>query len=227
MAEIKEEEGQIQVFENVDNALNAGEAFVESHQKPIAIGVAVVLLVVLGIFALRSLYFQPREAEAKEAMFRAEQMFAIDSFRLALEGNDEMMGFVEIADEYGCTDAGNAAAAYAGLCYKQLGEFENAITYLSKFDADDEMIQPAVVGSIGDCYWDLGEADKAVSYYEKAAKGDNEITTPFYNKRAALVYLQQGKNDKALSLLEGIVAKYPQFPDINEVQKFIEVAKSK
>ncbi len=223
----KEEESSIEVFDKADEVLNSGEAFIENHQKPILIGLAAIALVVVGIIVLKSQYFEPREKEAQESIFMAEQFFAIDSFQLALDGKNDAMGFLDVIEEYGSTDAGNMAKAYAGICYKQLGDEEKAIEYLSKFSADDNVVQPSVLGSIGDCYWDLGDANKAVTYYKKAAEGDNEFMTPYYNERAALAYMSLGQNDKALAVLEGIVKKYPSYSNISGIKKYIELVKNK
>ena len=216
-------------FNSVGNALNKGEAFLENNQKPIYIGIGIVTLLVVGVMLIKNFYIEPRDKEAKELIYGAEQFFARDSFQVALDGKDDVMGFLEIIDEYGSTKAGNLAKAYAGLCYKQLGDYETAIDYLEDFDADDKMIQPAVLGAIGDCYWDLDKdkPEKAIVYYKKAASADNEIITPFYNKRAAIAYLSMGENDKAIALLENIIKKYPQFSDMSDVKKYLEYAKSK
>lgn len=224
---VKEEESSIEVFDKADEVLNSGEAFIEKNQKSILIGLGVIAAVVVGVILLKKQYFEPREKEAQESIFMAEQFFAIDSFQLALDGKDEAMGFLDVIDHYGSTDAGNLAKAYAGICYKQLGDDEKAIEYLNKFSGSDELIQPSVLGAMGDCYWNLGEVDKAISYYKKAANKESELLTPFYNERAALAYMSIEQNDKAVALLESIVKKYPNYSNIMEVKKYIELAKNK
>ncbi len=225
MANKKQEETEIEVFDNMDNALNVGEAFLEKNQSKILIGLAVVAALVIAVVCYKSFYSAPREASAKESIFEAEKMFARDSFQLALDGNADMMGFLDVIDEYGSTEAGNLAKGYAGLCYKQLGDNEKAVEYLESFSADGKIVKPAIYGAIGDAYWDLNKADKALSYYKRAASTDNEMVTPFYKKRAALLLLSQNENEKALSLLESIVKDYPNYQDLAEVKKYIEFAK--
>jgi tetratricopeptide (TPR) repeat protein len=48
--------------------------------------------------------------------------------------------------------SGKLAAAYAGICYYKLGQYENAIKYLSQFDGDDNYFTASVIGLTGDCY---------------------------------------------------------------------------
>ena len=201
--------------------------FVESHQNLLlAIFGGIIALVVL-FFVLNQYVWGPREETAKNEIFKAQQMFARDSFQVALEGKeDEFMGFLDIIDEYGSTSTGNLACAYAGICYKNLGEYESAIKYLNKFSGDDELVSPSIVGSVGDCYWNMDDAAKAVGYYQKAADlADNDLLTPLYKKRAALAYISLGKKAEAVKLLEGFVSQYPNYSDMNEVLKFLEIAK--
>ena len=202
-------------------------SFAESHQT-------VILAVLGGIVALVALYFVlnqyvwgPRDNAAKNEIFKAQQMFARDSFQVALDGKeDEFMGFLDIIDEYGSTSTGNLACAYAGICYKNLGEYDEAIKFLNKFSGSDELVSPSIVGAVGDCYWDLENASKAVDYYLKAASmADNDLLSPLYKKRAALAYLSMDKKSEAAKLLEGIITDYPNYADMNDVMKFLEIAK--
>lgn len=202
-------------------------SFVESHQN-ILLGIfAGIIALIVIIFLLSQYVWGPRENEAKSEIFKAQQMFARDSFEVALNGKpDEFLGFLDIIDEYGSTTTGNLANAYAGICYKKLGNDDSAISYLNKFSGDDELVSPAIIGSIGDCYWDLDNAKKAIEYYNKAAnKANNDVLTPLYKKRAALANISLGKNAEAIKLLESIQNEYPNFSDMADVLKFLEIAK--
>ena len=57
--------------------------------------------------------------------------------------------FLKVADEFSGTAAGNLANAYAGVCYAQLGKYEEAVKYLNKFSADDQLVSPALLGNNG------------------------------------------------------------------------------
>ena len=58
-----------------------------------------------------------------------------------------------------------------------------------------------------------------------ASKADNDLLSPLYKKRAALAYLSMDKKSEAAKLLEGIITEYPNYADMNEVMKFLEIAK--
>ncbi len=155
----EKKETQIQEFESVHNALSKSEAFVEKN-KTILLGGLIAVIVVVGVVLLyRNHVLIPKEQEAHEAIFKAEQYFVKDSFQLALDGDGNNLGFLAIIEEYGMTDAGNLAQAYAGVCYKMLGEYETAISYLNKFSANDMSLSPALEGAIGDCYLEAGEKE--------------------------------------------------------------------
>ena len=63
--------------------------------------------------------------------------FQKDSFNLALNGDGQYLGFIDVADEYSWTKTGKLANYYAGLCYLHLDEYVNAIEYLEDFSSDD------------------------------------------------------------------------------------------
>ena len=46
----------------------------------------------------------------------------------------------------------------------RLGEYEEAISYLSRFKTKDIILSSIALGGIGDAYAQLGESDKAVSF---------------------------------------------------------------
>ena len=110
---IKEDQHQDQGLENIEHALSASEQFIEKYQKHISIGVMAIIAIAILFMGYRRYILQPKEDEAAEQMFTGEQYFAADSFRLALSGDGNFLGFEYIADEFGGTKAGNLAKFYA------------------------------------------------------------------------------------------------------------------
>ncbi|MBO4807036.1 MAG: tetratricopeptide repeat protein [Paludibacteraceae bacterium] len=213
-------------LDNVENELNRSAEFVEKNIKPLAIGIVAVVAVVLAIFLYRSFILAPKEQEAARSLYKAENLFARDSFNLALNGDENVTGFLEIIKEYGSTDAGEVAKAYAGLCYKGMGEYEKAIQYLKGFDNNDKMLTPTIKGAIGDCYLELKDINKAIDFYKKAASADNEFVTPVYLHRMGETCLKAGKTSEALKAFEELKKKYPNSSVTMDADKFIELAKA-
>lgn len=231
MAENKEKEPVVvDGFEKIESTMNGAESFVENHQKQILIGFAAVIAAVILYFVLDTMVWKPKEEAAKSEIYKAQQMFAIDSFQVALDGKeDDFMGFLEIIDNYGSTPSGNLAKAYAGICYKQLGQYDEAIKFLNKFSGKDEMVAPSVKGAVADCYWDMEETAKAAKLYLEAAKeADNEMLTPLYTRRAAMCCMSLDKNAEAVKLLEQVKLDYPYCADyeMQEILKCLEIAKA-
>ncbi|MDO4770851.1 tetratricopeptide repeat protein [Porphyromonas sp.] len=204
--------------------VSKSEKFIEDNKKTITVAVLALIILVGAFFAYKYLYANPKEKNAKEAMFRAEHYFGIDSFAIALNGDGaKTVGFLDIIRKYGSTESGNLAHAYAGISYFKLGDYDKALEHLKKFSADDEMLAPTVVGLIGDCLVEKGNTQEAVSYFEKAAaKADNAVISPVYLKKAGLAYEALGQNDKAMKCYQTIKDKYFDSEEAAFVDKYIE-----
>jgi len=217
----KQEVKKTPEIENVQHALTASEAFIEKYQKQIIIGVGAIVLVVLAVLAVNNYYLKPREVNAENEMYKAQILFSADSFKVALNGNKETIGFKEIASEYGITASGNLASAYAGICYYKLGEYENAVKYLTQFDGKDNYFTTTVVGLTGDAYVQLGKTDKALDYFEKAEDMKNEVLSPVYIKKAGVVLESMNKPEEALVKYQSIKDNYPKSIEAQDIDKYI------
>jgi len=218
----KKEEKKLDELGNVQHALTTSEAFIEKYQKQILTGVGVALIIVLSVLSFNNFYLQPREIRAENEMSKAQAAFATDSFKIALDGKGvQVMGFKEIASQYSFTKSGKLAIAYAGICYYKIGQFENAIKYLSQFSSDDKNFATTVLGLTGDCYIELGEKTKALSYFEKAADKENEVISPVYLKKAGFVYESLNQPEKAVIVYTKIKEKYPKSSEASDIEKYI------
>lgn len=212
----------------VESALGRTERFIEENQKILTIVVGAIILIILGIFAYQKFIKAPREATAQSQMFMAQKYFEMDSLSKALNGDGNYPGFLEVIDDYGATKSGNLAKYYAGIISLKQGDFENAIKYLSKFKSNDEFVGAMAEGGIGDAYLELGNQDKAISHYLKAAElKNNDLTTPLYLMRAAMVYEMAGNYDKAIELYEKIKTKHFKSAEAKDIEKYIALAKAK
>jgi tetratricopeptide (TPR) repeat protein len=208
--------------EGVESALSKTERFFEENQK-IIIRVAVVALAIAAIYlGYKRFYMIPRENEARSQMFVAEQYFDNDSFNLALYGDGNYSGFLEIIDDYSVTKAANLAQYYAGISFLRLGQYEDALEYLEKFKADDKMVAPIATGAMGDAHVELGELEKGLELYLKAAKvSENNFTSPIYLMKAAQVYEQLQEYNKAIEIYRQIRKDFPDYSRENNIEKYI------
>jgi len=208
-------------FENVEHALSKTEQFIEDNQKTLSIITLALILIVGGYWGLKKLYFQPLEQEALNSIYAAQNYFERDSFKLALNGDGNSLGFLDVIDEYGSTNPGELAQYYAGICYLHIGDYEQAIEYLSDFSSDDELINATKDGAIGDANLELGNKEEAISYYEKAADIDNEVTAPTYLMKLGLLYEDMGNKSKALEAYSMIKKQYKSSPEARSIDKYI------
>lgn len=206
--------------ETVENALTRTEHFIETNQKSLTIIVLAIVVVVGGYLGYKKLYLAPMEEKAQSQIFAAEQYFEKDSFKLALNGDGNYLGLIQIIDKYGPTETANLAHYYAGISYRGLGNYNEAIKHLKKFNAGDLMVTPIAFGAIGDCYVELNNLSEGVDYYKKAATyRENDFTTPLFLKKAGIIYEDLKKYDDAIELYEQIKVKYPKSTEARDIEK--------
>ncbi len=224
----KKSNAQHDGFEAVENALTRTEQYIEENRKSLTIIIIAILAVVGGFLGYRNFYLGPKESEALSEMFMAEKYFEIDSFQLALEGDGQNLGLLDIIDDYAATKSANLAQYYAGISYLRLGEYEEAINYLEDFDASDRVISVVALGATGDAYVELGEYDKGLSYYEKAAGlNANELLSPIYLFKTGLVQEKLGNYKKAVASYKKIKTDFPKSDEAREIDKYITAAELK
>lgn len=215
-----------------EESLTKMEAFVLKYKKVILIAVAAIIVVVGGGICLNNFYLKPRQAEASTALAKGQDLFQQQQYDKALNGDGAgYVGFLKIIDQYGCTDAGNLANLYAGLCYAQTGKWKEAEQYLSKYStADDAMISPAAVAALGHAYANLNNIDKAIDCLKKAAKmadsqmetGRNNSLSPQFLLSAAQLLESQNKKAEALEIYKSIKSNYVNSPVAGAIDKYIE-----
>lgn len=214
---------------NVDEALSTSEAFLLKNKNLLLGIVAAIVVVVVGVLGYKHFISAPKELKAAEVIFKGEQYFGADNYEIALNGDSTgYAGFVKLADEFSGTDAGNLANAYAGICYAQLGKYEDAIKFLDKFSADDYFVAPAIIGTLGNCYAQVGQLDKAAATLLKAADKANSVSlSPIYLLQAGQILEKQGKNAEAVEAYKQIKTKYANSYQAMDIDKYIERASIK
>jgi len=213
-------------LEAVEVTLSKTEQYIEDNKKSLSIIIGVIIVIIGGYLGFKKFIVEPQEKEASEQIFMAEHFFETDSFNLALNGNGEYLGVLEIADEYSITKAGNLANYYAGMSYLHLGKFEDAIEYLKKFNSDDEIVMTMAIAGIGDANMELGNIDDAISYYVKATeRRPNKFVTPMMLMKLGLAYEGQKEYAKALEAYETIQKEYSKSNEGRNIRKYIARAK--
>jgi tetratricopeptide (TPR) repeat protein len=209
-------------FAQIEETLTKTEQYIEDNQKSLTVIVGAIVTIVAIYLGFTNFYLEPLEQEAHADMYMAEIYFEKDSFNLALNGDGQYLGFLDIADEYSLTNTGNLANYYAGLCYLHTAQFEDAIEYLSDFSSDDIILSTLALGCIGDAYLELEDNSRALKYYEKAAdNASNDFTTPRYLMKQAIVLEMDEEYEDALEMYNQIKEDYSKSQIAQDIDKYI------
>ncbi len=195
----------------------------EKNQKVLFGILAVICLIGLGYFLYQQYVVKPKQQNAVAQMYKAQEQFEKDSFRLALtEPGAGYLGFLDIIDQYSGTKAANLANYYAGISYLNLGQFEAAIDYLKSYSADGEVTLSMKYNAMGDAYSELGQMDQALSFYKKAlSNSTNDIVTAYSLKKLGMFYESQGNKAEAKTMYERIKKEFPKTPFATEIDKYL------
>ena len=209
-------------------------SFLEKNKKTFSALVIAILIIVAGFFCYQEFVNGPRQQKASTVLARGQEYFQAEQFDKALNGDGTgYAGFVKIASDYSSTDAGNLANLYAGLCYANLGKWQNAVDYLQNFSTkNDALVSPAATAALGNAYAHIGQIDKAISELKDAAsKADSEAKDGTSNSLSPTFLLQAGellesqnKKDDALKIYQDIKKKYVNAPLVQsgDIDKYIE-----
>lgn len=208
-----------EVFNTLDESASKTEEWVANNQQYIFGAVAAIALIILGVLGYNKFIAEPKQQEAMNEMFKAQQYFdqAVNGtdkdslFTMALNGGEGKFGMLDIIEEYSGSPAANMANYYAGISYLNLKDYPNAVKYLTKFSSDDAMLNPIAKGAIADAFVQLNQPEDALEYYEKAiAASTNDFTTPMYLSKAGKLALSLNKYDKALKNFQRIKKDFPK-----------------
>ena len=214
--------------ESLGEAMNKTELFFQKNGRLVTYIFLALLVIAALVFGYRSLIAQPRIEKAAEMIAQAQARFEAENpdFELALQGDANGAGFLDVIDQYGSTPSGNLAKHYAGICYLRTGDLENAAAYLAKFSPvkgiPGALINAQNYGLQGDVAVEQQNYAKAVKFYEQAVKAaDNNLTAPMYLRKAGLAEQAQGNNEKAAAFYEQILTSYPASTDAREAEKLL------
>jgi predicted negative regulator of RcsB-dependent stress response len=209
MAEIKVAERRTEQPEVVDRAKD----FWGQYGRYILTALTVLIIVVGGYFAYKYLFQKPKEQKGAEAIFKAQQYYAQDSFRLALNGDGLNPGFLKIISNYGSTKAGDLARFYAGASYLQSGDAANAIKQLKEFSTDSKPVQARAYKLLGDAYAETNRNSEAFENYKKAARhfeDDDQNASEYLFMAGYFAARVMNNKSEATTLFRELKEKFPR-----------------
>ncbi|MCH5330490.1 MAG: tetratricopeptide repeat protein [Alistipes sp.] len=210
----------------IGEAVSKTEAFFENNTKLVICTLAAIFVIAGGAYCYHKFVAQPRIEKAADMISEAQYRFeaANPDYELALNGDENGAGFLDVIGSYGSTPSGNLAKHYAGICYLHLGNLDDAAHYLSKYSPVSglagQIVNAQNLGLQGDIAVELGEYDKAVKLYAKAVKAsDNSYTAPLYLRKQGIALKALGKHSEAKEAFMQILNRYPASPEARDAEK--------
>lgn len=205
--------------EELAERLGQGEAFLKKNSKVLG-GVLAAAIILIGGILFFQFNTQNQNKAAQAEMFQAVYYFEQDSAEFALNGDGINSGFLSIVEEYPRTDAANLAHFYIGSIYLSERKFQEAITELEQFSADDYLMQGQAYSLLGDAYLELGNNEQAISFFEKAASYEpNKFFTPKYLMKLAVAYEEAGQIQNAIQAYGEIEDNYFESYEFSAARK--------
>jgi tetratricopeptide (TPR) repeat protein len=223
------------VLNSLEETASKSEQWIEKNSKPLFSALVAIVVLFLAYLGYTKYISEPNEIEASNELAFPRKYYdqastagsGVDSLlTLGLQGVDGKYGFLDIADSFSGTNAGNLANYYAGVSYLEMKQYDKAIEYLERFNSDDEMLGPVSLGAVGDAFADINQPKQALEYYQKAAdKKNNDFTSPLFLYKAGMTAMELEQFKKAASLFTKIKDNYPTSEQGKDVDKFINAAK--
>lgn len=220
MAKKEENKSVLENQEVLQEKVVGFEQWIE-HNSTIVFGIVGAILLVVGGYFGFQFYTDSQNEVAQKEMFQAVHYFEGDSLNLALNGDGNNLGFINIIDEYSMTEAANLAHYYAGVSYLKQGNFDAAILYLKDFSSSDLLVQPRAYSLLGDAHMELQQYEEAANYYHKASTYQpNKFFTPTYLLKEALAYEKLNQNEKAIEAYDRIINEYTESGEYQNARKY-------
>ncbi len=203
-------------------------SFVRENQKSLLFIGGAILVLAIGYLVYLKMYLAPREVQATDQMYVAQNYFEKKDWDKAINGDAGYPGFKKIIDDYGSTKAANLAYFYLGIAYLNKGEYQKSIDNLTSYHGDDSMIAAEALGGAGDAYVELKNYSQAETYFKKAAdKANNKFLSPFYLKKLGLVYEAENDYKSAGETYKKIKTDYFGSAESQNIDEYIARAEAK
>ena len=112
-----------------------------------------------------------------------------------------------------------------GISYLKMRDYENAISHLSDFSTDDQILGALALGNIGDAFAEINQPEEALEYYEKAGNfKSNEFTSPIYLMKAGRTAMDLKQFKKAEALFTRIKDDFSKSDEAKDIKAFIQSA---
>lgn len=217
--QVKEELEQDVLLETFSKA----QSFYDKNKNAV-IGAAIAFVLFIGGSVGYYYYAEAQESEAQELMGYASQAYLQGDYQKALTGSnaDFTVGFEQIINNYGMTDAANLARYYAAVSTFKLGNYQEALQYIRSYEVPEGIMGVGPLSFHAVIHTELGNHAEAAQMYVKAAEWDvNDSTTPYNYLEAANAFHDAGNNEKAQQYAQKIVSEYDNSDQVTDAERLL------
>ena len=216
----------VEVFKDLDRGALDTERFLEKNAKLLTIIFGALVVAVLGFFAYKQFYVQPRNEEATLSYLSAQKNLAEGKTDLALGGKSAANpGYLGTFKDYSDTEVGKLSAYNAGLIKFKEGKYQEAYDLLDKFSSDSQVLTALKYGAMADSQSNLNKNEDALSLLDKAiSASDDPYTKYYFTRKAGILALAMKKNAEAKKYFSTIEEKYEDY-DNGMSDAYIEMVK--
>ncbi|SFI92284.1 Putative negative regulator of RcsB-dependent stress response [Kaistella treverensis] len=216
----------VEVFKDLDRGALDTERFLEKNAKLLTIIFGALVIAVLGFFAYKQFYVQPRNEEATLSYLSAQKNLAEGKTDLALGGKSAANpGYLGTFKDYSDTEVGKLSAYNAGLIKFKEGKYQEAYDLLDNFSSDSKVLTALKYGAMADSQSNLNKNEDALSLLDKAiSASDDPYTKYYFTRKAGTLALAMKKNAEAKKYFSTIEEKYEDY-DNGMSDAYIEMVK--
>ena len=216
----------VEVFKDLDRGALDTERFLEKNAKLLTIIFGALVVAVLGFFAYKQFYVEPRNEEATLSYLSAQKNLAEGKIDLALGGKSAANpGYLGTFKDYSDTEIGKLSAYNAGLIKFKEGKYQEAYDLLDKFSSDSKVLTALKYGAMADSQSNLNKNEDALSLLDKAiSASDDPYTKYYFTRKAGTLALAMKKNAEAKKYFSTIEEKYEDY-DNGMSDAYIEMVK--
>ncbi|MDZ7773718.1 MAG: tetratricopeptide repeat protein [Balneolaceae bacterium] len=194
------------------------------QNKAAVIGGIIAFLLIVGGGVGYYFYHQSQERQAANLMTNAETAFLQGNYQVALTGSEAQftVGFEQIINNYGGTDAGNLARYYAAVCHFNMGNYQQALSNIQRFEVPEGIMGVSPLSFHAVILTELGNHSEAADIYVRAAEWEvNSSTTPYNYMEAAHAYRDAGNTEQARRYAQMIIDEYPESSQVAQAERFL------
>lgn len=209
-------------------ALHAVEK-IRTRQKQVIIAASALAVIVI-MYAGYAVYSSSMSSKAYELEKEAYTYYYAEKPNESMPEAERWKKALELYKKSIDAKPTPTALYYAGNCYYNLNDYDNAIKEYTKFAdkfSGDKGVLPLVYQKLSSAYFKTGQKDKALDILGKLARVNNKIFKDTALVLEARYYDSAGEKEKALERYSGIVSDFPASPWSAEATSKVAAEKAK